>query len=73
MIQLVSNGLGITILPSSIKNCNNPTLKFLPLDFIHVTSELALVFKAGTEENKVAQNFLKLGTKKSTKLFGDKE
>ena len=62
MIQLISNGLGITILPSSIKNCNNPTLKFLPLDFIHVTSELALVFKEETEKNKVAKNFIKLVT-----------
>jgi DNA-binding transcriptional LysR family regulator len=62
MIQLISNGLGITILPSSIKNCNNSKLKFLSLDFINIKSELALVFKGETENSKIARNFIKLVT-----------
>lgn len=62
MIQLISNGLGITILPSCIKNCNNSKLKFLSLDFIYVKSELSFVFNDGTEKNKIAQHFIKLVT-----------
>lgn len=62
MIQLISNGLGITILPSSIKNCNNSKLKYFSLDFINAKSELALVIKEEADKNKVAKNFIKIVT-----------
>lgn len=62
MIQLVSNGLGVTILPSSIKNCNNSKLRFLNIDFVKAKSELELVFKEESGKNRVAKNFIQVVT-----------
>lgn len=57
ILQLVEAGLGISILPLSVKN-NNPNLVFLPLDKIPVRTEVILAYRPGVQ-NAALEWFVK--------------
>lgn len=57
ILQLVEAGLGISILPLSVKN-HNPSLVFLPLDKIPVKTEVILAYRPGVQ-NAALEWFVK--------------
>ena len=58
VMRLVENGLGISILPASIRQSHPPRVKFIELDFTEEKTELAIIYPRNTT-NPIVHHFVR--------------